>query len=311
MAQDITLTDRASAAFVGFSTRFRQGYQQAPSYWERIAMRIDSDGEAEIHSWLELIPGFRKWVDSRKFHSVGAAEYTLVNEDWEDGMRLPRNKLADDKIGLFGGNAEMLGQQARIFPDRMVTDRLKNGHTSGASYKCFDGKAFFATDHPKSVNGQVSGSFSNYHTSRALTPANFNTAYAEMMAVPGPDGEPMGLVPDTLIVPPLLREAALEIVKAGTVPNAAGTASKTNINMGAVAVEVVPWLAGADATWYLGVCGGPMKPLVVQVRQMPTFDEIAGLESPHCKTNKELLYGSDCRMAFGYSFPHLLKKCVG
>jgi phage major head subunit gpT-like protein len=310
MAQDINLSTRASAAFVGFSTRFQMGFQQAPVFWPQVATEITSEGEAEIHAWLELIPGFRKWTDERKFHAIGAGEYTLVNDDWEDSFKLPRNKLEDDKIGLYGPNAEMLGMQARKFPDRLVADRLKNGHTSGAAYKCFDGKAFFATDHPKSVNGQVSGTFSNYHTSRALTAANFNTTYAELMAVQGPDGQPMALVPDALFVPPALRAAGKEIVEAGTVPNSAGTASQTNVNAGVVRLVVVPELAGADTTWYLGVTGMPIKPLIVQTRKAPEFDEIAGLDSPHCKLYKELLYGSDARAAFGYSFPHFMKKCV-
>ena len=312
MAQDINLSARAQAAFYGFSTRFQTGMRVSASWWQRFATEIPSDSEREIHAWIELIPGFKKWVDERKFHSIGGVDYSLLNEDFAAGLRVPRNKFLDDKLGLYGHNAEMLGMQARKFPDKWCADRLKNGHTSGADYKCFDGKPFFATDHPKSVNGQVSGTFSNYRTSTALTPTNFASLYADMQAFPGPDGEPLGITPTRLSVPPALRTTALEIasIVAQLIPNAAGTASKSNVNAGIVEVEIIPELAGADGTWYLGCHSWPIQPLIVQVRQMPGFDEIAGLQSEHCKLNKELLYGSDGRFAFGYSFPHLMIKAA-
>lgn len=312
MAQDITLSTRAQAAFYGFSTRFQTGMRVAPSWWKRFATEIPSDSEREIHAWIEMIPGFKKWKDERKFHGIGAADYSLLNEDFADGIKVPRNKVLDDKLGLYGHNAEMLGMQAAKFPDRMCADRLKNGHTAGADYKCFDGQPFFSTAHPKSVNGQVSGTFSNYRTSTALTPANFSAMYAAMMAFPGPDGEPLGITPTRLTVPPALRETALQIVSAGSiiVANTAGTASQSNVNAGVVEVDVLAELAGADATWYLGCHSWPIQPLIVQVRQMPGFDEIAGLESEHCKVHKELLFGSDGRFAFGYSFPHLMIKAA-
>jgi phage major head subunit gpT-like protein len=312
MAQDLTLSTRAQAALYGFSTRFQTGMRTSPSWWRRFATEIPSDSEREIHAWIELIPGFTKWKDERKFHSIGSADYSLLNEDYAAGIRVPRNKVEDDKLGLYAHNAEMLGMQAAKFPDRQCALLLKNGHTAAAAYKCYDGKPFFATDHPKSVNGQVSGTFSNYRTSLALTPANFNTAYAAMQAFPGPDGEVMGITATRLSVPPALRATALEIADnaALIIGNAGGTAAASNVNAGLVEVEVIPELAGADTTWYLGCHSWPIQPLIVQVRQMPGFDEIAGLQSEHCKLKKELLYGSDGRFAFGYSFPHLMIKAV-
>lgn len=313
MAQDITLSDRAKAAFYGFSTRFKTALRTSPVWWQRFATEIPSDTETEIHAWMEIIPGFTKWVDERKFHPVGHADYSLTNEDYAAGMSLPRNKVLDDKLGLYGNQAEMIGMQAAKWRDRMLADRLKNGHTSGAAYKCYDGKPFFATDHPKSVNAQVTGTLSNYRTGTALTPANFNAMYAAMQGFPGPDGEPLGITPTRLTVPPLLRATALEIAGPDgvIVVNAAGTASGSNVNRNIVEVEVIPELAGADTTWYLGCHEWPIQPLIVQMRQMPTFDELAGLQSEHCKRKKELLYGSDARGAFGYSFPHLMMKMVG
>lgn len=311
MAQDLTLSARAQAAFYGFSTRFHMGLKKAPIFWQKVATEIPSDTETEIHAWLEMIPGMKKWVDERHFHSLGSADYRLTNEDWDTGFRVPRNKVRDDKLGLYGTNAEMLGDQAAKWPDVQIADRMKNGHTSGAAYKCFDGKPFFATDHPASVNGQVSTTYRNLRTGFALTEANFNAAYAEMQALPGPDGQPLGIIPTHLVGPPALRSQVFEIAKSGLIVAASGNAAKENINQGIVEPIIIPELAGADADWYLLALGQVVKPFIFQLREAPTFDEIAGFDSLHCKLKKEMLYGTDARGAFGYSFPQFAFKGRG
>lgn len=311
MAQDLTLSARAQAAFYGFSTRFHMGLKKAPVFWPKVATQIPSDTETEIHAWLEMIPGMKKWTDERHFHSLGSVDYRLTNGDWDTGFRVPRNKVRDDQLGLYGNNAEMLGDQAAKWPDVQIADRLKNGHTSGKEYKCFDGKPFFATDHPVSVNGQVTGTFRNLRTSFALTEANFNAAYAEMQALPGPDGQPLGVIATALVVPPALRSSALELTKSGLIVAASGNAAKENINQGIVEPIIIPELAGADADWYLMALGQVVKPLIFQLRESPTFDEIAGFDSLHCKLKKEMLYGTDGRGEFGYSFPQFAFKGRG
>lgn len=71
----------------------------------------------------------------------------------------------------------------------------------------------------------------------ALTAANLNTAIATMMDWTADGGRPLGVMPTHLIVPPSLRDVALEVVKAER--NAAGA---TNVNRNAVEVLVTPWV---------------------------------------------------------------------
>lgn len=71
-----------------------------------------------------------------------------------------------------------------------------------------------------------------------LDPTNFNAAFAAMQGLKGDSGQPLGIMPSLLVVPPTLRAKALEIVKAER--DAYGA---TNINQGAVEVLVTPWLA--------------------------------------------------------------------
>ena len=77
-----------------------------------------------------------------------------------------------------------------------------------------------------------------YASQQTLNAANFNAAYAAMQDFKSDEGRPLGVRPTHLVVPPTLRAAALEVVKAER--NASGA---TNINQNAVDVMVVPWLA--------------------------------------------------------------------
>lgn len=66
----------------------------------------------------------------------------------------------------------------------------------------------------------------------------FNDAYAQMSAIKGDHGRPLGIRPKLLLVGPQDRAAALEVVKAERSANGA-----TNINRNVVDVLDVPWLA--------------------------------------------------------------------
>lgn len=77
-----------------------------------------------------------------------------------------------------------------------------------------------------------------YASRQELTSENFEAAYAAMQGMKGDKGKVLGIRPSLLVVPPTLRGAALEVVKADR--NAAGA---TNINRDAVDVLVTPWLS--------------------------------------------------------------------
>lgn len=76
-----------------------------------------------------------------------------------------------------------------------------------------------------------------YGSKQTLNAENFNSAFAAMSAMKGDNARPLGLRPKLLVVPPTLRAAALEVVKAERNANGA-----TNINRDVVDVLVTPWL---------------------------------------------------------------------
>jgi phage major head subunit gpT-like protein len=72
-----------------------------------------------------------------------------------------------------------------------------------------------------------------YASNQPLTPENFNSAYAAMMAVQGDGGKPLEIKASLLIVPSTLRGAALDIVGAERLAN-----GQTNTNKGVVELIV-------------------------------------------------------------------------
>ncbi|WP_374467397.1 Mu-like prophage major head subunit gpT family protein, partial [Ferrovibrio sp.] len=76
-----------------------------------------------------------------------------------------------------------------------------------------------------------------YGSKQTLDAANYNTAFASLQGMKGDNGKPLGVRPTLLVVPPSLRDKALEVVKAERLANGA-----TNVNRDTADVLVTPWL---------------------------------------------------------------------
>lgn len=317
MAQDIIGPNARALydlAYVHYETGFLKSLTNTKTWWQKLAMEMPSSSGTEVHEWLGNVLGFTQWKSERRFRSLGRNKYALANKDWEGaGTAIPRNAILDGALATFANTFKMAGVQIAKFPDRQVADLMKNGHTAGADYKCYDGQPFFSTSHPVDTASAGAGTFGNYLTGTALTSPNLNAGLATFATLPDENGDVLGLAPNILAVPPALRATALEIVKSTTITNSGNTAGVTNINQDIVEVMVIPELAGSSSdnkSWYL-IYSGEMMPFIRQVRTAAMFLEIAGIDSEHCRMNKEVLLGADAREAYGYTLPQFASKFVG
>lgn len=299
------------ALYQNFNAGFEEGYtalnDKNPPWWTKVAMRIDSTTDEEVHSWIQQIPEVREWLGDRHFAALSEASYRLKNRKFERSVEVNKDRVADRRIGVEMPLMKLLGRAFAKFPDRAIASELLIGY---ATRKCWDNLSFFNDTHYVDPLNTAAGSFDNLRASTALTAANFDTVYGDMCAFEGPDSQPLGIIPDTLIVPPALRSTAHLIAKAAYVPSTAGTATQSNPNEGTVDVLVLPELASESTTWYLAALNGPLKPLIVQVREEPVFDLILGPDSDHCKKKNTLVWGADCRYAFGYGLPQTMVRCT-
>jgi len=306
-----------AAMFFTFDQSFQAGLTSAAPWHQNVATEVASSGESVTYPLLDKIPRLRKWLPGaeRVAQNASLRGYTLLNDDYELTEEVDRNKIEDDLYGAYVPLMQMMGTQAALWPGDMLTTIIQNGAV--ATSLCYDGQPFFSTSHPVNIDGTIAGTYSNYSASGlALSSANYNTARAAMAAFNGADGKPLGILPNLLVVPPQLEQAARQILNADfTAPaaafgqNAAGV-MQTNTLKGSADLLVVPQLANEATAWYLLVTNLPIKPFVFQRRKSPTFTQYTDPSSPDVFKRRKYVYGTDARGAAGYTLPFLAYRAL-
>jgi phage major head subunit gpT-like protein len=290
----------------GFKAIYQAAYDSAPFFWNKIATEVPSSDKQEIYGWLLRIPTLREWIGDRLVQNAALASYTLRNKHYELTEELDRDDVEDDSLGRYKPLVEMMGLQARKWPDYLLAALLQAGTTE----KAFDGKAFFADDHPKDISGRTSGTYDNNFASTALSTANYDAVRTAMMSYVGEDGKPLGVRPNLLVVPPQLERTARTILNAELIPSAAGTASETNVLRGSADLLVVPELANEATTWYLLDVSKPIKPFVFQLRKAPQFVTKTAIDDDSVFWKNKFHYGVDARGNVGFTLPFLAARAA-
>lgn len=130
--------------FKGFKAIFTDAFMEAPVNSEKIVMKVPSSGSDETYGWLGQFPAMREWVGPRQIKNLEAHGFTIKNRKFESTIRVGRDAIADDKIGVFKPMFSEMGQGARRHPEELVFNLLKAGFNTA----CYDGQNFFDTDHP-------------------------------------------------------------------------------------------------------------------------------------------------------------------
>lgn len=138
--------------FVGFNAAFSGGFAEAAPQWERIATRVSSTTAKEEYGWIGKIPNVREWLGDRHVQNLSQSDYAIRNRDFELTVKVDRNDIEDDNIGLYRPLFEELGRSSGAHYDQLVWGLLKNGFVT----RCYDGQPFFDGDHPVlDENGRV------------------------------------------------------------------------------------------------------------------------------------------------------------
>lgn len=150
---------------VGFRAMYQFGFNGVTPSYGLFAMEVPSTAGEERYGWLGQFPKVREWIGDRVYRSLKTHGYSLVNRDFEVTVEVDRNHIEDDKLGLYKPLMIELGRSAAEHPDELCYETLKGGFTS----QCYDGQAFFDTDHPVVDANGTESSVSNF-TTGAETP---------------------------------------------------------------------------------------------------------------------------------------------
>lgn len=249
------------ALTVGLKTVFNEQYvaSMAQGVRNEIATEVPSSAESEDYAWLGGVPGVREWLGERQFKDISGYSYTLKNKRWENSIEVPRPDLERDRYGLIKTRIQDLAVRAAQYQDQLVMETLAAGFAS----LCFDGQYFFDTDH---ASGS-SGTQSNKGTS-ALSVSSLLAARLAMMKFKDDTGRVMGIVPDTLVVPPDLLDTAEEISisEYAVYTETDKTDMRKNILKGKFRVIGSAYLTDTN-DWFLLATKGIMKPLIFQLEK--------------------------------------------
>lgn len=285
----------------GFSKKFTAAYLTyvANIWYPKLATEIPSTTSTEEYGWLDDLPALREWIGERQIQNLRELGYTLKNKDFELTLAVERTKIEDDKLGMYGPQTDFMGMKAAKKPDELVAAVLKAGETE----LCYDGQPFFNANHPKIFGNAGAGVQSNLKTGRALSAANYELSRADFRSLVGASGQPLGVKPTRLVVPPQLEGVAKRILTAEK--DAAGA---DNINYKTAEIEVIDELADDATSWYLADDRLPIKGLIFQNRQAPRFDAQFNRNDPNVFYSKKFVYGVDMRANAGYGLWFLMQK---
>lgn len=132
------------AMYQSFRTIFNEAFQGVTPTWMRVAMEVPSTTRQEVYAWLGAFPKLREWIGDRVVKNLKLHDYMIKNKDWESTIEVDRNDIEDDTLGIYRPIIQEMGRSAAIHPDELVWGLLSAGFTALG----YDGKAFFAADHP-------------------------------------------------------------------------------------------------------------------------------------------------------------------
>jgi phage major head subunit gpT-like protein len=188
-----------TSLFTGWDMAFARQYETTEVLWTSLMRKIPSSTLLNQLPFMAATTKFREWVGSRIIQNAEAKLYQLLNRHFEDTIGVKVDDIEDDIHGVYGIVFEMLGIDAKTFPDMMLGGLLQaaianidapaaavaeyNGQLfGGADVVSYDGKTMFSASHPVGPAGFTSA-IANVYTggsspywflwdaSRPITPA--------------------------------------------------------------------------------------------------------------------------------------------
>jgi phage major head subunit gpT-like protein len=136
--------DALARLYTAFTAVFNAAFQETPTWYERVAMTVPASTRIMDYKFLLDFPMVREWMGDRQIGSLEPKAYQVETKDWEATIEVERNDIEDDQLGFYNPIVAALAQEARKHPEKLIADLMNNGFTT----PCYDGKSFFATDHP-------------------------------------------------------------------------------------------------------------------------------------------------------------------
>ena len=291
-----------NAIAAGLKKVYNDTFNKTESFHKKVAMVVPSSNSQETYAWLQNMPRMRKWVGDKVINKLSKQGYSIVNDDFEVTVEVKRNDIEDDNIGQYNNMSQQAGWSAKQLPDELTSELINQGQTS----LCYDGKPFFSSAHPVTVNGQEK-TMSNVHNkalsaeSAAAAKASYGIGRTKMRSLTDYEGRNLKVKPNLLIVGPDLEDTARTLLTADKLEN-----GDQNIYKNTAELLVIDDLKAG--TWYLEDTSMPVKALIIQERKKPVFVSQTDLNAPDVFSRAVYKFGAEARYGAGYGFWQLMLK---
>lgn len=283
-----------------YSTEYTAAFNAAKTYMDPLIEQVSTNSDTYRKVWITSLPKMRKALGNRHVKNLQLEAHATSTADFEATVGIPRATVLSDQWNLYVPAIKGLANSAKRHVDVLVKERLQAGTTETT----FDGVAFFATTHDL----DPAGNQSNLLTSTGLSATNFATAVATMRSYTDNEGQPLGVEPRYLVVPPALEKTARDIVLADLVAN--GTAFGTNTQKGLVDLIVNPMLSNEPTVWYLAGEASGLKPITHVEFLAPNLVSKTDPKDDNVFHNFEYVYGVDLNDDVQLGLWFQLIRCV-
>lgn len=242
---------------------------------ETIAPHVANDVGSAEHSGdvFKALPTLAEWIGVDAAAALASRESVRVieNNDFELSVSIPLQEIIDGTWEKHREELAHMGTAAGRWRDAVLAEFLTRNPVA------FDGRRLFDREH-------VVGTHPLYYYDNVMRADLRDIGVVDLVMQQkrvGADGRPIGAKVTDVVVPPALALMA-------------------NAIRHIARVHVLPELA-ADDEWYALDCGGPVRPLGVQVRQDTTIRIV--------NAEWNVLIGVKVRGAAFSTFPALITRC--
>lgn len=253
--------------------------------------------------------GYKEFLGDVKYRELAHKSITLKPKTWQDGVaELASVVEAPDFIG-WNEQPEAIALAADSLANEIVAGLLTEN-----AVQLFDGKAFFASDHPHNPLKTSIGTFANDVSGAGtnFTAANLRTMKANFRKRKGGNGKPLGLRMTHVLAPAAMEEEVKDVLEQDMVIQAIGSnfAAVDNRHKGTVKAIFSDELGSDDIFYPLALNKPGMVPWVVQDEGAP--EEIVSDKTSHLyATTLKIGVAYILRGNAGLLLPHCIERWAG
>jgi phage major head subunit gpT-like protein len=329
---DITAPNQLLAFFTTVNTTLTLAYSTTETVYQKIATTIPTQSSQHGEGWTGMGRVMREWLGSRVTETPAPQTYFVTPQAWELTESFDMFTMQDDHLALLSYRPAQLGMNIKKNEDYKLRDLIENlSSQKGTRQNGLDGLTHWNSAHPVDYYDTSKGTFTNDYgasgtslsgiqTGGALALNSYATVWQDMANRKSESGEKLGLMPDTLLSPVLLKSTATTILQAaflaapqignlgaGGLGNYAMFGATENTQRGTSDLVVWPDLASA-AAWYQLVTTKPRKPFTIVQREAAQFLYRNSPTDPVVFDQHQFLYGAHSRMSPAWSFAWLSSR---